>query len=268
MRKLFLFIFILFISMSSYINSQEKEAVVMIETDFGNIKLKLYNETPTHRDNFLKLVKEGFYKDLLFHRIVEDFMIQGGNPKTRLTGVDTLDLDYTIPAEFKFPELYHKKGALAAARTGNNVNPSKASSGSQFYIVTGKKYSDKDLEKLERPKFERARQDIYNELQAENKERIKEYYSSGDLDGLAAFRQGLYAEAEKKALEETIIYSPEQRQIYKEIGGAPHLDGEYTVFGEVIEGLDVVNKIQKVKTDKKNDRPKEPVKMNIVVLEE
>lgn len=267
MRKLCLFILILFTYMSN-IQAQEKEPIVMIETDFGNIKLKLYNETPQHRDNFLKLVKDGFYKDLLFHRVVKDFMIQGGNPTTRVSEGDTLELDYTIPAEFKFPQLYHKSGALSAARTGNNVNPSKASSSSQFFIVTGKKYSDKDLERLEKPKYERARQDIYNELQAESKERIKEYYSSGDMDGLAAFRQGLYTEAEKKAAEVTIIYTPEQREVYREKGGTPHLDGEYTVFGEVIEGMDVVDRIQKVKTDKEKDRPKEPVKMNIILIEE
>lgn len=267
MRKLILFIFILFTYMNN-IHSQEKEPVVIIETDFGNIKVKLYNETPQHRDNFLKLVKEGFYKDLQFHRIIENFMIQGGNPGTRLSGTDTIELDYTIPAEFEFPRLYHKKGALSAARTGNNVNPSKASDASQFFIVTGKKYSAKDLDRLEKPKFERARQDIYNNLQAEHKETIKQFYSSGDLEGLAAFRQGLYNEAEKQATEITVIYTPEQREMYKEMGGTPHLDGEYTVFGEVTEGMDVVEKIQKVKTHKENDRPREPVKMNIVMIEE
>lgn len=271
MKKLVLSLFILIIAMSN-LSSQEKEPVLLIETNFGNIKVKLYNETPLHRDNFLKLVKEGFYKDLLFHRVVDHFMIQGGDPNSRnasdTTRLGAGDPAYRIPAEIKSPQLFHKKGALAAARTGNDVNPEKESSSSQFFIVTGKKYSDKDLTNMEKPKFEKARQDIYNNLQVEYKTTIKEYYSSGDLDGLGTFRQGLYAKAEEEALKVSPVFTENQRAAYKEIGGTPFLDGEYTVFGEVVEGLDIVDKIQKVKVNKQTDRPIENVKMNITILEE
>lgn len=253
------------------INSQEKESVVLIETDLGNVKVKLYNETPQHRDNFLKLVKDGFYKDLLFHRVIKDFMIQGGDPNSReasdSTKLGSGDLDYRIPAEIVYPQYFHKKGALAAARTGNEVNPEKESSSSQFYIVTGKTFSDKDLNKMESEKLERSKQKIYNSLQAENKDKIKEFYSSGDMDGLATFRQGLYAKAGEEAIAENPGFTSEQREAYKTLGGAPHLDKEYTVFGEVVEGLDVIDNIQKVKTNK-DDRPAENIKMNILILEE
>ncbi|MDL2215355.1 peptidylprolyl isomerase [Dysgonomonas sp. OttesenSCG-928-M03] len=269
MKKLFLLLFILIATMNN-INSQEREPMVLIETDFGNIKLKLYNETPQHRDNFLKLIREGFYKDLLFHRVIQNFMIQGGDPNSRgaadSTRLGAGDLEYKIPAEIVYPQYYHKKGALAAARTGNDVNPNKESSATQFYIVVGKKYSDKDMNKMETEKIDHTKQTIYNNLQSENKAKIKEFYSSGDLDGLAAYRQGLYAQAEVEAEKKNPRFTPEQRSDYKEIGGAPHLDREYTVFGEVLEGLDVVDKIQKVKTSG-NDRPVQSVKMNITVIE-
>lgn len=242
--------------------------MVLIETDFGNIKVKLYNETPQHRDNFLKLAKEGFYKDLLFHRVIKDFMIQGGDPTSKgatdSTRLGAGDLDYKIPAEIVFPQRFHKKGALAAARTGNEVNPMRESSASQFYIVTGKTFSDKDLNKMESARFESTRQRLYNELQTENKAKIKEFYSSGDVDGLAVFRQGLYAKAGEEAMIQNPPFTAEQRETYKTTGGTPHLDGEYTVFGEIVEGMDVIDKIQKVKTSP-NDRPLENIKMNVSV---
>lgn len=268
MRKIFLLLFIIIGINNGY--SQEKENLVQIETKYGKIKIKLYNETPLHRDNFLKLVNEGFYNDLLFHRVVKDFMIQGGDPGSRKTADSTHSEvavpEQRIPAEILNPGLFHKKGALSAARTGNDVNPEKESSSSQFFIVTGKKYSEKDIKKLEDSRIEQTRQKLYNELQAENKGRIKDFYGSGDLDGLAAFRQGLYSQADEAAKIANPLFSAEQRQTYKDEGGTPHLDGEYTVFGQVIEGMDVVDKIQKEKTDP-SDRPVNDIKMTIMVLE-
>lgn len=262
MKKTTLILF--FIMTISALSSQEKN--IQIETKFGNIKLKLYDETPLHRDNFIKLVEEHFYDGLLFHRIIENFMIQGGDPQSRPTSDGTKagsdKLEYTIPAEIIYPQYFHKKGALAAARIGDSANPEKASSASQFYIVTGKKYSDKDLIKMENSRLEQLKQSIYNNLQSENKSKIKEFYSNGDLDGLASFRQGLYAQAEEQARNSGILFTEEQKRVYKEIGGAPMLDKEYTVFGEIIEGFDVIDKIQKVKTNK-NDRPEEDIKMKI-----
>lgn len=252
-------------------SQERKDTLVLIKTEFGNIKVKLYDDTPLHRDNFLKLVREGFYKDLLFHRVIKDFMVQGGDPKSR-NAADSVslgdgDLNYTIPAEIIYPKHFNKKGVLAAARTGNEVNPEKASSSSQFYIVTGKTYSDKDLNKIETQRVEREVQTVYNNLQSENKAKIKEFYSSGDRDGLAAFRQGLYAQSvEQVKSDPLIVFTPEQREAYKSVGGASHLDNEYTVFGEVIEGIEIVDKIQHVKTNKM-DRPEKDLKMDIVIVE-
>jgi peptidyl-prolyl cis-trans isomerase B (cyclophilin B) len=189
--------------------------IVQISTTYGTIKVRLYDETPKHRDNFVKLVKEGFYTDLLFHRVIKDFMIQGGDPSSKNAAPDAMlgngggNME-RIPAEFS-PALYHKKGVLAAARDNN---PEKASSACQFYIVQGRKFSDTEL------------------------------------DGLQT-RAG-------------ITYTEQQRNDYKTIGGTPHLDMNYTVFGEVIYGLDVVDKIAAVETDRsKGDRPKQDVKFTI-----
>jgi len=188
----------------------EKETVVVIETSMGTIKAKLYNDTPKHRDNFIKLINEGWYNGSPFHRVIKDFMIQGGQ-----NADGRLDPGYTIPAEITNNH-FHKKGALAAARQPDQVNPKKASSGSQFYIVQGKK-------------FDEAWLDMY-----ENR--------SGK------------------------VFSARQRQAYQTTGGSPHLDGDYTVFGEVTEGLDVVDKIAAVKTGNM-DVPVEPVTIKSITIE-
>lgn len=266
-------IFILLASVMTNLKGQESESVVLIETNYGNIKVKLYNETPLHRDNFLKLVKDETYKDLLFHRVINEFMIQGGDPTSR-TASDTTqlgsgDLGYTIPAEIKTPQLFHKKGALAAARTANEVNPERESSASQFYIVTGQVLSESDLKKMDKQRVERLKQSIFNELQNLNKPTIKELYATGDRESLNELRNNMIEEAEEEARERQseVLFTEEQKDIYRTIGGTPFLDGEYTVFGEVIEGLDVVDKIQQVKTNGQ-DRPAENIKMNIVLLSE
>ena len=190
--------------------TEEKETVVVIKTSMGTIKAKLYNDTPLHRDNFIKLVNEGWYNGSPFHRVINEFMIQGGQNKD-----GRLDPGYTVPAEFKSNH-FHKKGVLAAARQGDQVNPEKASSGSQFYIVQGKVYDDKTL-------------DMYES------------------------RMGK-------------VFGARERQAYKTVGGTPFLDGEYTVFGEVIEGLDVVDKIAGVKTGRM-DVPVEPVTIISITID-
>ncbi|WP_394353489.1 peptidylprolyl isomerase [Dysgonomonas hofstadii] len=255
--------------------SSKKEPIVLIQTNYGNIKVKLYNETPRHRDNFLKKAEEGFFKDLTFHRVIKDFMIQGGDPKSK-NETDSISADSpeekrmrdTIPAEIRFPQLYHKRGSLAAARWGDAENPTRASDASQFYIVTGELRFDEKLDEIEKKRFENLKQDIYNKLQSANMDTIKALYKEGNRIAITELREQWRSEAEIEANERKTetLYTEEQREFYKTRGGTPHLDGAYTVFGEVIEGMDVVDKIQNVKTNEK-DKPLSPVIMNIVVLE-
>lgn len=242
------------------------ETQVLMQTNLGTITLKLYNETPLHRDNFIKLVKDGQYEGLLFHRVINEFMIQGGDvtsknaPLNKQLGAG--DLGYTVPAEFIYPRYFHKRGALCAARTGDDSNPEKASSASQFYIVTGKVYSEGEIKQLEKQKESRLKQAIFNRLQNENKTTIMQYYKSGDKDSLAIMRDTLIGKTEietEKRKEETKL-TAQQREAYTTVGGVPFLDNEYTVYGEVTEGIEIVDKIQKVKTNS-SDRPLE----NIVI---
>ena len=189
--------------------AQEKETLVLIKTTKGNITVKLYNDTPLHRDNFIKLINEGWYNNSPFHRVINNFMIQGGHNQD-----GSVDPGYTIPAEFRANH-FHKKGALAAARQGDQVNPKRASSGCQFYIVQGQVLTEAHIE-------------MYKQ------------------------RYGL-------------TFTPEQVEAYTTVGGTPHLDGQYTVFGEVVEGLEIVDAIAKVKTGYM-DVPVEPVVMSIEIL--
>lgn len=243
----------------------DKETLVKIETTAGDIKVKLYNETPKHRDNFIKLVKDGMYEGTLFHRVIKDFMIQAGDPdsknapKGKMLGAG--DVGYTIPAEFVYPKFFHKKGALSAARQGDNVNPKKESSGCQFYIVTGKVYNDSTLLSMESQMNENKINVIFNTLAQKHMKEIYKMRKANDEDGLYDLQEKLFAEAqEMTAKQPEFHFTPEQIEAYTTVGGTPHLDGEYTVFGEVVEGMDVVDKIQQVKTDR-SDRPEEDVKI-------
>ena len=210
MKKMILAVLILAGLTCSAQKQQEKETVVVIKTSMGTIKAKLYNDTPQHRDNFLKLIDEGWYNGSPFHRVINQFMIQGGQNKD-----GRLDPGYKVPAEIK-DNHFHKKGALCAARQGDQVNPQKASSGSQFYIVQGKVYDERTLDMFES-------------------------------------RMGK-------------VFSARQRQAYQTVGGTPHLDGDYTVFGEVTEGLDIVDKIAAVKTGR-DDVPVEAVTILSITVE-
>ena len=203
------------------ISCKQEEVLVVMETTKGNIELKLYDATPLHRDNFKQLVEEGAYDSLLFHRVIRDFMIQGGDPDSKYAKPGVLlgegDRQYTIPAEFRLDEgIFHRRGVLAAARESDDVNPEQRSSAMQFYIVWGKTFDDEGLDKAQK--------------------RIDNYTNG------------------------RVKLTPEMREVYKTIGGTPHLDGQYTVFGEVVSGLDVVDAIQQVTTDT-NDRPVEDVRI-------
>ena len=207
-KQVYLYVLFFVFSLGISVHAQENETKVLIDTDKGKITVKLYNETPLHRDNFIKLVQSGQYNGLLFHRVIKQFMIQAGDINSKDAPPEIKlgdgDLDYTIPAEIVYPRYFHKSGQLCAARSGDDVNPERASSASQFYIVIGKFYTERELDKMEQ--------------------------------------------------EKNIKLTPEQREAYMLKGGAPHLDGAYTVFGEVVKGMKVVDKIQFVLTDL-NDRP-------------
>lgn len=242
---------------------QDKEPIVLMKTNMGDISLKLYNETPQHRDNFLKLVNESFYDSVLFHRVIKQFMIQGGDPTSKNAPAGQLlgngENGYTIPAEF-VPTLYHKKGALAAARQGDAVNPTKSSSGCQFYIVQGKVFSEIELDAFEVQKNQPIKQKLFGEYinRPENKE-LKERFVScqmnKQMDSLMAI--SALIEPELNKMLDTIphfSFTEEQRKLYTTIGGTPHLDGAYTVYGEVVSGMEVVDKIAEVSVDG-NNRP-------------
>ena len=246
-------------------NKQLSNVNVKNETTMGNIVVKLYDETPAHRDNFVKLVNEGYYNSTLFHRVINEFMIQGGDGDSRNAKpgqqLGMGDPGYKIPAEFVYPKYFHKKGALAAARQGDQTNPEKASSGSQFYIVTGTVFPQGRIKELEKQMQMQRVNNIFNQLAAERRNEIMTMRRNRDQAGLMALQEQLIAEAEMKAKNDApIAFTPEQIEAYSTIGGAPHLDGEYTVFGEVLEGMDVVEKIEKVKTGAA-DRPIEDVKV-------
>lgn len=220
MKKLFAICLLLVGLLTSvHLQAQDVETLVLIDTDMGKIKVKLFNDTPLHRDNFIKNVKEKRYDGLLFHRVIKQFMIQGGDIDSKDAPIEKHlgdgDPGYTIPAEIVYPKYFHKRGMLCAARTSDEENPERASSGTQFYIVTGKFYTEMELDKMEKN---------------DNK-----------------------------------TFTPEERQAYMLEGGAPHLDNKYTVFGEVVSGMKVVDKIQFVETNEE-DRPLKNIKIKTMAI--
>lgn len=237
-------------------------SIVDIKTSLGDIKVLLYDDTPIHKENFLKLVKEGYYNGVLFHRVIKDFMVQTGDPDSKNASetqqLGSGDPGYTLEAEILFPKHYHKYGALAAARTGDAVNPQKRSSGSQFYIVTGNKYSENQTKAILDPKAMIPRQNYFKKLVEKNRSIIEEMQANNDAEGLKKLQGELIAETEANVPMDAI--SPEIIKDYTTIGGTPHLDGDYTVFGEVISGMDVVEKIQNSATGP-GDRPKEDIRI-------
>ena len=276
-KKLFIafclatFSFLFFSSFKSFKDGGSGEIKVMITTDYGVIKIKLYNETPLHRDNFLKLVKEHYYDSLLFHRVIRSFMVQGGDPDSK-TAIPLMELGnggpgYTIPAEFN-QQLFHKKGALAAAREGDLDNPLQESSGSQFYIVQGRVFTD-SLLKLQAKRITKMK--LYNEIinSAENKsilEKYKTYVKAELFDSVKYVNDIINKQVEQK-LPTAMPYqfTEEQIKAYTTVGGSPHLDNSYTVFGEVYEGFDVIEEIAKQGVDK-NARPLTDIRMKISLI--
>ncbi len=235
---------------------------------FGDMIVRLYDETPIHRDNFVKLVKEGYYDGTLFHRVIKDFMIQGGDPDSKgapagkMLGIG--GPDYTLEAEIK-EGLFHKRGALAAARQGDEVNPERRSSGSQFYIVWGQVYNEGQIRQFSRQMKMQKVQDVFAKLASEHRDEIMQMRRDRNRAGLQEMQDRLAAEAEKQAAGFAGL-TEEQQKVYTTLGGTPHLDGQYTVFGEVEEGLDVVEMIQSSATGR-GDRPVDDIEMRACIVE-
>ena len=244
---------------------------IRIITTEGTITVRLYDETPLHRDNFIKLVKEGTLNGTLFHRVIKDFMIQGGDPDSigaparKMLG--TGGPGYTLPAEINYPQLFHKRGALSAARLGDDMNPQRESSGSQFYIVWGKVYKEPELKQLEKQLAMQQQQAAFNALTVEHRETIMNLRRNRDREGLQALQDELIALSKKRCQEMgSCEFTAAQREAYTTLGGTPFLDGQYTVFGEVTEGFDVVERIQACET-LRGDRPKQDVSMTFELVE-
>jgi len=246
----------------------KKDRVVVIETDFGDMKVRLYDETPHHRDNFIKLAYQKFYDGTLFHRVINGFMIQGGDPDSKEAKAGQRlgegGPGYQIQSEIK-PFLIHKKGVIAAAREGDDVNPEKKSSGSQFYIAQGKIYTKGALDTIQMQLNSKLKSKIFNRIQVENVEILTKSQSDGDMNRMAEIIEKIQNEVDSVYNSSKIVFSKEQIEAYTTIGGIPHLDGNYTVFGEVIEGLDVIDKIAAVEKDK-FDRPIKDVEMKVRIL--
>ena len=244
-------------------------ARIIISTDKGDIVLRLYDETPKHRDNFLKLVKEGYYNGTLFHRVIKGFMIQGGDPDSKGAPkgkhLGAGGPDYTIEAEIR-PNLYHKRGALCAARLGDDVNPNKESSGSQFYIVSGETYTTAQLKQMEKQMRQNQITITFNDLVTYHKQQIMDMRRNRDRAGLQDLQEKLMDEAREICRKSPVGFTDDMIEAYTTIGGTPFLDGEYTVFGEVEQGYDVVEAISGTETDGA-DRPTSDIRMDIRIAE-
>lgn len=250
-----------------------KDTMIRMETSMGDITLRLYKDTPKHRDNFIKLIEKGTLEGTLFHRVIKGFMIQGGDPTSKDAPqgkeLGSGGLSYTIPAEIVFPKYFHKRGALAAARESDDVNPLKASSACQFYIVTGQVFTEQTLLAFEKHRNEETLNHIFNALAQKHLKEIMNMRKANDQAGLYRLQQKLSAQADAMAGKQIAFkFTPEHIKVYTTIGGAPHLDGDYTVFGNVESGLDVIDKIQSMPTDR-NDRPLRDIKiLKIEILDE
>lgn len=255
-------------------NSQKVDNRVKVEvkTSMGDFVVELYNETPQHRDNFVKLAREGYYDGVLFHRVINQFMVQAGDPSSKSADSTAVlgegDPGYTLPAEFVYPKYFHKRGVLAAARTADQVNPERRSSGSQFYIVTGRVYTPDMLDGMKKRQADQRKQQIFNDFAMQHIDSIRAMQSRNDMAGLEALQNELIAKTEAQYATAPFEFTPEQVEAYTTVGGTPHLDGQYTVFGEVVQGYETINKIQNVETGA-HDRPLTDVKIiSMRVLEQ
>jgi len=249
----------------------KSDVLVEMTTTEGQMTLRLYGDTPLHQSNFVKLAREGYYDGMLFHRVIQGFMVQTGDPDSRNAKPGQLlglgGPGYTVDAEIVYPRHFHRRGALAAARQADSINPMRSSSGSQFYIVTGKKFSRPQLDRMEMDLIRSQKQSIVNRLLAANRDTIMALRRSRDMEGLRQLQDSLNDEARKIAADSELGFTSEQVRVYSTEGGAPHLDGQYTVFGCVENGYDVIEHLEKVETDR-NSRPLRDVRvLSVKVLE-
>lgn len=243
----------------------EPETEVLLETTAGDIRIKLYNDTPKHRDNFIKNVRDGKYDNVSFHRVIRNFMIQTGDPDTRPghEADNSADTAPKVEAEIHFPAHYHRRGVVAAAREGDEANPTKASDAFQFYIVTGKFQNEQSLVAMELARKDARIESIYHEKMRQHEKELEKLRKARDTKRLSDLLEDLLDEArnEVDALpRSTFEYTTEMQRTYRSAGGAPWLDGEYTVFGEVVEGMKIVLDIEKAKTDA-NDKPVKDIRI-------
>ena len=257
------------VNLSAGQTTTNDQAKVQIETEFGIIKIKLYNETPLHRDNFIKLTTDGFYTDLLFHRVIQGFMIQGGDPDSKNAEpgkrLGSGDLGYTIPAEIN-PKFFHHRGVLAAAREGDKTNPEKRSSASQFYILQGKVFRTGELDTLLLNFTEKRKANMLQIKLKTIEPELNQLVNQGKKDELTNRINALQAEVSDEAAKLALFtFSEEQRKAYTSIGGYPSLDNNYTIFGEVTEGMEVVDEIARQATDP-FDRPIKDIKFRITLV--
>jgi peptidyl-prolyl cis-trans isomerase B (cyclophilin B) len=275
MNRIFVFLILTCLIVTSCAQKKGHDYVITIKTNYGDMVAILYDETPKHKENFIKLTKEKFFDSLLFHRVIEEFMIQGGDPNSKKAqpgqSLGNGGPGYTVEAEFN-PKFFHEKGSFSAARLSDQANPTKASSGSQFYIVQGKKFSDEELDQVEQSlrynkKNQHLREVLFMPAYASVKQQVMDKQREGDTQWLQSFfeKSDTLIQKEKKDFK-PFAFTEEQKARYKEVGGSPHLDGDYTVFGKVIQGLDVVDKIAATPKGP-GDRPVEDIRMFVTVQE-
>jgi len=275
MNKVISFIILFTSLMTGCAQTKKTDYVVTIKTQYGDMVAILYDETPKHKENFIKLAKEKFYDSLLFHRVIEGFMIQGGDPESKKAKVGQSlgrgGPGYTVDAEIT-PKFFHEKGSFSAARLGDQMNPTKASSGSQFYIVQGKPITEEEFIQLEQnilySKKSQCLRDLLGKPQFGSvRDQVMEKQRAQDVQWLNSF----FEKCDTLILQDNPNYkpfsfTPEQKEKYETVGGAPHLDGDYTVFGKVIKGLDVIDKIA-AQPKGQGDRPVEDIRMMVTVEE-
>ncbi|TAF64202.1 MAG: peptidylprolyl isomerase [Cytophagales bacterium] len=274
MKPFFILFLFLITTQSTLLLAQKngKDYIVTVSTSFGDMQILLYDKTPKHKENFIKLAKEGFYNDLLFHRVINNFMIQGGDPESKNATAGQMlgngDVGYRVDAEFD-ATLFHKKGVIAAARDNN---PQKSSSGCQFYIVQGQVFDDEKIAKVEdRINGQRKTEVFFKLLAKPENASLFEAFKVAQQTQNQAETQKIYLALESQINAEVSQMMPykipeNQKQIYKTLGGTPHLDQNYTVFGEVVKGLEVIDKIATQATDQ-NDRPTQDIAMKVSVAE-